>query len=58
MNIKICFGLKELEKQNAELKKHISEIVEGNDIDKQEAIDELREEYEQHVQVGIIPHTD
>jgi len=45
--------IQELEKQNAELKKHISEIVEGNDIDKQEAIDELREEYEQHVQEAV-----
>jgi len=45
--------MQELEKQNAELKKHISEIVEGNDIDKQEAIDELREEYEQHVQEAV-----
>merc|ERR1712029_1169096 len=45
--------IQELEKQNAELKKHISEIVEGNDLDKQEAIDELREEYEQHVQEAV-----
>ena len=42
-----------LERQNAELKKHISEIVEGNDADKQEAIDELREEYEAHVEEAV-----
>ena len=45
--------LKELQAQNTELKKHISEIVEGNDADKQEAIDELREEYELHVQEAV-----
>ena len=45
--------LAQLEKQNSELKKHISEMVEANDIDKQEAIDELREEYELQVQEAV-----
>ncbi len=45
--------LKVLEGQNMELKKHISDIVEGNDADRQEAIDELREEYELHVQEAV-----
>lgn len=42
-----------LEQQNGELKKHISEMVESNDIDKQEAIDELREEYELQVKEAV-----
>ena len=45
--------LAQLEKQNSELKKHISEMVDANDIDKQEAIDELREEYELQVQEAV-----
>ena len=45
--------LAQLERQNNELKKHISEMVEANDIDKQEAIDELREEYELQVQEAV-----
>ena len=45
--------IEQLERQNTELKKHISEIVEGNDADKQEAIDELREEYEAHVEEAV-----
>ena len=45
--------LRNLEDQNMQLKKHISEIVEGNDADRQEAIDELREEYELHVQEAV-----
>ena len=45
--------LAQLEKQNSELKKHISEMVEANDVDKQEAIDELREEYELQVQEAV-----
>ena len=45
--------VRELERQNAELRKHVTEIVEGNDTDKQEAIDELREEYEEQVQQAV-----
>ena len=42
-----------LEIQNADLKRHISDIVEGNDADKKEAIDELREEYEAHLKEAV-----
>ena len=45
--------LRILEGQNMELKKHMGDIVEGNDADRQEAIDELREEYELHVQEAV-----
>jgi len=43
----------ELEKQNIELKRHVSEIIEDNDTEKQEAIDELREEYEAQVKEAV-----
>jgi len=43
----------ELEKQNIELKRHVSEIIEDNDTEKQEAIDELREEYEIQVKEAV-----
>jgi len=38
--------LEQLEKENVLLKKHVSDMIEENDADKQEAIDELREDYE------------
>merc|ERR1712000_342951 len=41
------------EKQNIELKRHVSEIIEDNDKEKQEAIDELREDYEEQVKEAV-----
>jgi len=50
---KLRAEIEELEKQNIELKRHVSEIIEDNDKEKQEAIDELREEYEVQVQDAV-----
>ena len=45
--------VKLLEHQNSELKKHLSEMAAANDADRQEAIEELREEYEEQVQEAV-----
>jgi len=50
---KLRAEIEELEKQNIELKRHVSEIIEDNDKEKQEAIDELREEYEVQVKDAV-----
>merc|ERR1719264_1741004 len=39
--------LRQMEAQNMELKRHLVEMVASHDEDKQEAIEELREEYQE-----------
>ena len=43
----------QLEAQNIELKKHLGEMVANHDEDKQLAIEELREEYEEQLKEGV-----
>merc|ERR1719341_2859067 len=45
--------LRQMEAQNMELKRHLSEMVASHDEDKQEAIEELREEYEEQLREGV-----
>ena len=45
--------LRLMEAQNVELKKHLGEMVANHDEDKQEAIEELREEYEEQLKEGV-----
>jgi hypothetical protein len=44
---------REVELQNLELKRHMSEVVASNGVDKQEAIEELRLEYEEHLREAV-----
>ena len=43
----------QVEAQNMELKRHLGEMVASHDEDKQVAIEELREEYEEQVREGV-----
>ena len=43
----------QVEAQNIELKRHLGEMVASHDEDKQEAIEELREEYEEQLREGV-----
>ena len=45
--------LRQMEAQNMELKRHLGEMVASHDEDKQEAIEELREEYEEQLRDGV-----
>ena len=45
--------LMQVEAQNVELKRHLGEMVASHDEDKQEAIEELREEYEEQLREGV-----
>merc|ERR1719341_1926087 len=45
--------LRQVEGQNIELKRHLGEMVASHDEDKQEAIEELREEYEEQLREGV-----
>merc|ERR1740123_2425709 len=45
--------LRQMEAQNMELKRHLGEMVASHDEDKQEAFEELREEYEEQLREGV-----
>merc|ERR1719264_1856453 len=45
--------LRQMDAQHMELKRHLGEMVASHDEDKQEAIEELREEYEEQLRDGV-----